>query len=281
MIPTRWYLPFFLPSTALMIGIALSLLVVVVATRMARRPGATGTLGSAPWIRLRRLSIAAAATCTTLLWIASMPVTALWCIRATEAPYVPTDPASLPHADAIVVLSGSIATTVGPDGYMHVRMSSAVDRHETGLRAFFAGRAPILALGNGKPAFDGAPTEAEHARDRAIARGVPADAIVVGAGANFTSDECSNLAPLLRERGVEHIILCTSAHHMARSIPHYRAAGFTVTPLPCHFLTRGEAERFRWMKLVPTAAALETVDLCAKNWLGRIVGPKVEEDSKD
>lgn len=278
MIPARWYLPFFLPSTALMIGIAVALLVAIVATRIARRPGAAGTLGSAPWIRVRQLGIAVASMCAAILWIASMPLTAIWCIRATEAPYVPIDPASLPKADAIVVLSGAIMTTVGPDGYTHVRMGAAVDRHETALRAFFADRAPILALGNGKPAFDGAPTEAEHARDRAIDRGVPSDAIIVGPGANFTSDECSNIAPLLHDRGVKHIILCTSAHHMARAIPHYRAAGFTVTALPCHFLTRGKAERFRPMWLVPSAQALEAVDLAAKNWLGRLVGPRVDSD---
>jgi hypothetical protein len=87
------------------------------------------------------------------------------------------------------------------------------------------------------PHFEGAPSEGEHARATSIMRGMPADAIIAGPG----------------------------VHHVARSIPHYGAAGFAVTPLPCHFRTRGETERFRRAKLVPTAAALDTMDLCVKN----------------
>ena len=116
-----------------------------------------------------------------------------------------------------------------------------------------AGLTPILVLDDGKPSFEGAPSEGEHARATSIMRGVPADAIIAGPG----------------------------VHHVASSIPHYRAAVFAVTPLPCHFPTRGEAERFRWMRFVPTAAALDTMDLCGKNWLGRLVGLRVEQDPKD
>ena len=278
MIPTRWYLPFFLPSTVLMLGIALALLVAWLASRRASRPAARQAHGvsiaallpgGGPWRITARLARTVAGTLAALLLVASMPVTAYHLVRATEAPYVPVDPATLPAADAIVVLSGAIVSTLGPDGYMHTRLAAANDRHETALRAFAAGRAPILALGDGRPQFEGAPTEAEYARDRAIARGVAPSAIITGPAANFTSDEASGLTPLLRERGIGRIILCTSAHHMARARTHYEAAEFEVTPLPCHFLTYGEVSRFGWMQMVPSARALEVVDTCAKEWLGR------------
>ena len=284
MIPTRWYLPFFLPSTALMIGIALALLVAWFASRRAARAGyapdrATAARalrsiaallpGGGPWRLTARIARSVAGALAALMLVLSLPYTAIALTRAVEDPYEPVDPASLPHADAIVVLSGSIWHTTAASGYLHTRIGAAHDRFDTGIAAWHAGRAPIIAFGSGVGRTPNAPTEGPWSRDRAISLGVPPDAILVGDDAYYTSDEAAHVADQLRSRGVKSVILCTSAFHMQRSIWHYEQEGFDVTPLPSHFLTRGTAERFEWRQLIPSARALEQADLCAKEWLGR------------
>jgi uncharacterized SAM-binding protein YcdF (DUF218 family) len=272
MTPTRWYLPFFLPSTALMIGIALALLVAWLASRQARR--APHTIRAilphgGPWRLTARIARGLAGALAALMLLLSLPVTATALMRTIESPYEPVDPASLPQADAIVVLSGSIWHTTAASGYLHTRIGAAHDRFDTGIAAWRAGRAPILAFGSGFGRTPNAPTEGPWSRDRAVSLGVPADAILVGGDAYFTSDEATHVAERLRSRGVKRVILCTSAFHMQRSIWHYEQEGFDVTPLPCHFLTRGADERFDWRQLIPSARALEQADLCFKEWLGR------------
>ena len=287
MTPTRWYLPFFLPSTALMIGIALALLVAWWASRRAARRASGATRasrqpitpaisallpGGGPWRITARIARALAGTLAALMVVASLPVTAIALTRATEHPYEPIDPATLPQADAIVVLSGSIWHTTASTGYLHTRIGSAHDRFDTGVRAWRAGRAPILAFGSGVGRTPNAPTEGPWSRDRAISLGVPAEAIVVGADSYYTSDEAASVAEQLRARGATRIILCTSAFHMQRARWHYEQEGFDVTPLPSHFLTRGVAgpeHAFEWRELIPSARALEQTDLCVKEWLGR------------
>ena len=267
---TRWYLPFFLPSTALMIGITLALLMAWWASRRAIAPAISALLpGGGPWRITARIARALAGTLAALMLIASLPATAIALTRATERPFEPLDPATLPQADAIVVLSGSIWHTRASNGYLHTRIGAAHDRFDTGVRAWRAGRAPIIAFGSGVGRTPNAPTEGPFSRDRAISLGVPADAIVVGGDAYYTSDEATSVAEQLRARGATRIILCTSAFHMQRAIWHYEQEGFDVTPLPSHFLTRGADERFEWRQLIPSARALEQTDVCFKEWLGR------------
>jgi uncharacterized SAM-binding protein YcdF (DUF218 family) len=64
------------------------------------------------------------------------------------------------------------------------------------------------------------------------------------------------------------VIVCTSAMHLPRAAEHYRALGFTVTPLPADFATRGVAEGWSWALLVPRGLALSQVDAVSKEWMG-------------
>lgn len=132
-----------------------------------------------------------------------------------------------------------------------------------------AGRAPVIAFGSGQPHLAGAPSEAAHSRERAMALGVHADAIVVGPDSLCAVEECTGIARMLRGRGVHSVIPCTSAYHVARAVPHYRRAGFEVMPLPSDFMSRDEDERVDMRMLIPGASALGGTNRCAKEWLGR------------
>jgi uncharacterized SAM-binding protein YcdF (DUF218 family) len=59
---------------------------------------------------------------------------------------------------------------------------------------------------------------------------VPHDRIVLESASRNTRDEALVIAPMLRELGVDRVVLVTSAVHMRRAVGAFRAVG--VNPLP-------------------------------------------------
>jgi uncharacterized SAM-binding protein YcdF (DUF218 family) len=256
LVATRWWSMLFMPSCVLMAAIALGVFLMLRAWRRGKRPGQA------------RFACWLTAASVMMLYLASTPLVARWAAWTLERDYPPVDVKTLPVADAIVVLGGSMYATQGADGVVHLYAHHAGDRFETALAAFRAGRAPIMAFGGGSTGIPGIPTEGEWNRSRAVERGVPEAAAFAAGRALYTSDESQLVATLLRERGAKTVIVCTSAMHLPRAAEHYRRLGFTVTPLPADFSTRGVAEGWSWALLVPRGLALSQVDAVSKEWMG-------------
>jgi uncharacterized SAM-binding protein YcdF (DUF218 family) len=256
LVATRWWSMLFMPSCVLIAGIALGLTLMLLAWRRGRRPAQARF---ACWLTVASV---------LMLYLASTPWVARWAAWTLERSYPPTDVNVLPPADAIVVLGGAMHAAQGADGTVHVYARHAGDRFETAMAAFEAGRAPLLAFGGGESGVPGTPSEGQWNRERAIARGVPADRAIAGPRASYTSDESEGIAEALRAHGARRIILCSSATHLRRAIGHYASLGFDVTPLPADFATRGEAESWSIALLVPRGVALQQVDAAAKEWMG-------------
>lgn len=260
LVATRWWSMFFMPSSVLIVALALGVFLMLRAWRRGKRP------------REARFACGLTVTSLVVLYLASTPLVARWVAETLERQNPPVDPSTMPVADAIVVLGGSMYATVGPDGTTLLYARHASDRFETAMQAFSAGRAPIIAFGGGGTGVPGTPTEGEWNRARAIARGAPADRAIAGPVALYTSDESEGIARVLRERGVKRIILCSSAVHLPRARMNYEKLGFEVTPLPSDFATRGAAEDWSWALLIPRGMALSQVDAGVKEWMG-LLGP--------
>ena len=251
---------FFMPSSVLIVALALGVFLMLRAWRRGKRPSEA------------RFACGLTVTSLVVLYLASTPLVARWVAESLERQNPPVDPVTMPVADAIVVLGGSMYATVGPDGTTLLYARHASDRFETAMQAFSAGRAPIIAFGGGGTGVPGTPTEGEWNRARAIARGAPTDRAIAGPVALYTSDESEGIARVLRERGVKRIILCSSAVHLPRARMNYEKLGFEVTPLPSDFATRGAAEDWSWALLIPRGMALSQVDAGVKEWMG-LLGP--------
>ena len=251
---------FFMPSSVLIVALTLGVFLMLRAWRRGKRPSEA------------RIACGLTVTSLVVLYLASTPLVARWVAESLERQNPPVDPVTMPVADAIVVLGGSMYATVGPDGTTLLYARHASDRFETAMQAFSAGRAPIIAFGGGGTGVPGTPTEGEWNRARAIARGAPADRAIAGPVALYTSDESEGIARVLRERGVKRIILCSSAMHLPRACMNYEKLGFEVTPLPSDFATRGMAEGWSWALLIPRGMALSQVDAGVKEWMG-LLGP--------
>ena len=249
-----------MPSSVLMVAVVLGVFLMLRAWRRGKRPSEA------------RFACGLTVTSLVVLYLASTPLVARWVAESLERQNPPVDPVTMPVADAIVVLGGSMYATVGPDGTTLLYARHASDRFETAMQAFSAGRAPIIAFGGGGTGVPGTPTEGEWNRARAIARGAPADRAIAGPVALYTSDESEGIARVLRERGVKRIILCSSAVHLPRARMNYEKLGFEVTPLPSDFATRGAAEDWSWALLIPRGMALSQVDAGVKEWMG-LLGP--------
>jgi len=260
LVATRWWSMFFMPSSVLIVALALGVFLMLRAWRRGKRPSEA------------RFSCGLTVTSLVVLYLASTPLVARWVAESLERQNPPVDPVTMPVAAAIVVLGGSMYATVGPDGTALLYARHASDRFETAMQAFSAGRAPIIAFGGGGTGVPGTPTEGEWNRARAIARGAPADRAIAGPVALYTSDESEGIARVLRERGVKRIILCSSAMHLPRACMNYEKLGFEVTPLPSDFATRGAAEDWSWALLIPRGMALSQVDAGVKEWMG-LLGP--------
>ena len=243
-----------------MVAVVLGVFLMLRAWRRGKRPSEA------------RFACGLTVTSLVVLYLASTPLVARWVAESLERQNPPVDPVTMPVADAIVVLGGSMYATVGPDGTTLLYARHASDRFETAMQAFSAGRAPIIAFGGGGTGVPGTPTEGEWNRARAIARGAPADRAIAGPVALYTSDESEGIARVLRERGVKRIILCSSAVHLPRACMNYEKLGFEVTPLPSDFATRGAAEEWSWALLIPRGMALSQVDAGVKEWMG-LLGP--------
>lgn len=259
LVATRWWSPIFFPSSMLLACLAAGLVLSIVAWRRGRRPGQA------------RVAISMVVLGAVGLYLASTPLVATAISRRMESEHPPIAPESIEEADAIVVLGGAMHAAAGPDGTVHPFAHHASDRFETGLRLLIAGKAPLIAFGGGLTGVEGAPTEAEWNRGRALARGVRPESVIVGDPARYTSDEAEGLAEALSERGARSLIVVSSALHLSRAAATYRALGFEVRAVPCDFTTRGEAERFSPALLIPRGMALALSDNCAKEFLGRLV----------
>ena len=126
-------------------------------------------------------------------------------------------------ADAIVVL-GAAQYDGRPSPVFRARLDHAVDLYEAGV-------ARHLVVTGGKAEGDRT-TEAAAARAFAIARGVPASAIIVEDRGRTTLESLSAVADLLRAQGLESAVFVSDRTHMLRVLRIARDTGITAYGSP-------------------------------------------------
>jgi uncharacterized SAM-binding protein YcdF (DUF218 family) len=119
-------------------------------------------------------------------------------------------------ADAIVVL-GAAQYDGRPSPVFRARLEHAVD-------LFDAGYAPVLIVTGGKLPGDRT-TEAATAREFAIQRGVPAEAILVEDASNSTLESLEGVARIMRDEDLETAMFVSDPTHMLRVLRIARDQG--------------------------------------------------------
>jgi uncharacterized SAM-binding protein YcdF (DUF218 family) len=214
------------------------------------------------WRRSRSILVAAA----LLLWTLSTPVIADTLLRAVEGHRVRLDAATMPKADAVVVLSGMLTHVQGAKGLVS-EWGEAADRLFGGLELMQADKAPRLVLTRGLLPWQGKiRAEGEILREIAIAAGVPAERIVLTPPAMNTADEAVGVRSLLAS-DAGAVILVTSAFHMTRARAMFEQQGLRVIEYPVDF--RVGASGNAPTDYFPSAGALRNSDEAIREWLGQ------------
>jgi uncharacterized SAM-binding protein YcdF (DUF218 family) len=143
------------------------------------------------------------------------------------------------NADAIVVL-GAAQYNGRPSPVFRARLDHAVDLYETGV-------AHYLVVTGGKAQGDRT-TEAAAARAFAMARGVPASAILVEDRGRTTLESLHAVAALLRDHHLASAVFVSDRTHMLRVLRIARDEGITAhgsptatSPTDATFLSRADA----------------------------------------
>ena len=200
---------------------------------------------------------------------ASNPLAASLLLGSLESRYPPAPVEEYPRVDAIVVLGGSTLPPLPPR--LEVEVTGSFDRVLHGLRLLRAGRAPRLILSGGAiPWLAGTDLpEAERMARLAAEYGVQPDELLLESRSRNTRENAVETGRLLRERGMNRILLVTSARHMPRAAAVFRKAGIDCVPAPTDF--RIAARPFSPWRLLPDMEALDASSRAVKEYAGLAV----------
>lgn len=175
-------------------------------------------------------------------------------------------PQDAPRVDAIVVLGGVTAAPIPPRRTVEVHDS--FDRLLHGLRLWKAGRAPVLVLSGGVITYlvGSDVPEADRLATLAAEYGVPRQALLLERTSRNTRENAVHTARLLADRGLERVLLVTSASHMRRAYGAFRAAGVEAIPAP----TDIQVVPRPWSpaRLLPDTEALRASSRAIKEYVG-------------
>ena len=218
-------------------------------------------------LRWRRLAVTAGMLGGLWLAVWSTPELSYRLQALTEAAFPPQAAAALPPAPALVVLGGGIAPPgagdVAPD------LSSAADRVWFAAQLYHAGKAPLLILAGGSDPSVSRTSEAAAMQRLLTDLGVPAAAMLREERSRNTRENARFSAELLRERGIEQILLVTSALHMRRALGLFEATGLQVIPAATDHEAKRAPPGLRW---IPSTDALDASGRTLKEWVGRLAG---------
>ncbi|NEQ45555.1 MAG: YdcF family protein [Leptolyngbya sp. SIOISBB] len=227
------------------------------------------------WRQRRRLALVTTISAFLILWAGSNAWVATRLVQSLEWQNLP--PASLPTAEAIVVLGGCTRPADAPRPWVDV--TEAGDRVLHGAQLYNAGKAPKLILSGGRIAWrGGGPPESDDMAQIAEAMGVPSTDILEDPTSLNTYQNAVNVKAILAQEGMNRILLVTSAMHMPRSLAIFKKQGIEAISAPTDFLIseRRVAEvtgtrQAILLSLLPDAGNLDDVSRAMKEYIGLFV----------
>jgi len=193
--------------------------------------------------------------------------------RSLEWRYLP--PEIVPQADVIVLLGGGTQPARAPRPMVEV--TGAGDRVLYTAWLYKQGKAGHILLSGGT--LDWSHGDSSPANDMATLlemMDVPQDALWFEPNSRNTYENALYSARILREKGIQRILLVTSALHMPRSVKLFQAQGLEVIPLPTDYtVTQGDRAkkdaRAIVLGLLPSAENLALTSRVLKEYIGIVV----------
>jgi uncharacterized SAM-binding protein YcdF (DUF218 family) len=221
------------------------------------------------WLLTRRAGfLSALVVVTLLLWLAATPwlsgnLQSLLERRAGDA-----SAETLPRADAIVVVGGTLSPPGATGG--DANLSSAADRLVYAARLYALGKAPVILISGGQRSGEASDAESVHAATLLAGWGIPASAILTETESINTYENAVYSKLMLDQHGLKSVLLVTSAMHMPRALATFKSAGIKATPAPTDFEASGPGPSgvIAW---TASPAALEVTTRALKEFVGWLV----------
>ena len=202
---------------------------------------------------------------------------ALSLVRSLEWQYLP--PADIPEEEVMVVLGGATDAAIYPR--TNVEVNGAADRILYAARLYHDGKAKNILLSGGNISWleNGSSTPAAEMADILDLTGVPDDVIWLETTSRNTYENALYCSQILEEKGINKILLVTSASHMPRSVALFKKQGIEVIPLPTDYsVTKEEWEglfdsnlQSHLINLVPTVGNISATTGVLKEYIGLMV----------
>ncbi|MGB6241987.1 MAG: YdcF family protein [Castellaniella sp.] len=201
----------------------------------------------------------------SLFW--SLPTTSLWAGGLLEQRYPHASPASLPAAQAIVVLGGNTANG-RQNWFESYDPKNTILRTDTAARLYAAGRAPLVIVSGA--ALDGGVSEARMMASALEQNGVPSAAIIQEDHSLTTHQNALYTAKMLRQHNIQRFLLVTSALHMPRAMASFQKQGLMpiAAASPAQIVVPEEPDFSFWLPDLRTLNASRSI---VKEYLGLLV----------
>lgn len=201
-----------------------------------------------------------------LLFVSASPLVANGLWQSLETQYPPRTAAELPAAGAIVLLGGAVALPAPPR--VLPELNEAADRLWFAAELYRAGKAPWIVITGGQVfPQPGLLSEADYHVPLLLSLGVPRHAILLETRSSNTAANAAYTAALLRERGIDDMLLVTSAVHMPRAMLLFKQTGLHIEPAVCDVRVAAVHEPMV-LGLMPTARAMLTTQDALREWIG-------------
>ncbi len=261
---------FFYPLglSSLLIAIALANLL----WRSKRSRNASVASKSLTLFKKNRLSSILLGIALAILILSSNEIFSKWLVRSLEWQNLPNG--ELPQAEAIVVLGGGTRPRIAPRPWYEI--NEAGDRILYGSWLYKQDKAPLLLVTGGRAEWlgEGGNPESEDMAAIAEIMGVPPSAIIQESQSFNTRDNAVNTKQILDKRGINKILLVTSAMHMPRSLEIFRKNGIESIPAPTDFLSVNNENNKGWasvLDILPSTDALKNTTNAIKEYIGLMI----------
>jgi uncharacterized SAM-binding protein YcdF (DUF218 family) len=225
-------------------------------------------------IRRWRLQTVALVLTALILFVGGNHWVSFALARSLEWRYLPLNP--VPQADVIVVLGGGTESQQFPRPMVEV--NAAGDRVLYAAKLYKEGKAPHLLLSGGNISwYNGRTmTPADEMASLLQLMDVPKDALWLQPRSQNTYEDALFCSQMLKEKGIQRILLVTSAQHMPRSVALFKHDGIDVIPAPVDYTVTqaGWDNLFSpdpqtlLVNLLPNVSSLSLTSSIMKEYLG-------------
>ena len=183
------------------------------------------------WLGWRRSGLTFSLLGLGWLYLCSTAVFSHFLMGTLERDYVSRAMSVVPEVDAIVLLGGAMR------GHTHMGtrpdLNQQADRLVHAVALYKAGKAPYILVTGGSVTGDR--SEAMQMRDVLEVMGVPRRRILMEHQSRNTYENAVYTARILKDKGIDQVLLVTSAFHMPRAHGVFLRQNVDVIPAPTDY----------------------------------------------